>query len=113
MAKDDEKEKKDKKDKKLKAKKYEKELRKLQAKLCILQDWVKARGLRVIVIFEGRDASGKGGTIKAIAESGSPPVFPLVRPPSPSRHRTSPSPFHRLRANVRSAGWFPDRASAP
>ena len=47
----------------LQRKKYEKELEKLQAKLCYLQDWVKHKGLRVIVIFEGRDAAGKGGTI--------------------------------------------------
>ena len=51
---------------KLKAKRYEKELRKLQAKLCRLQDWIRHRGLRVIILFEGRDAAGKGGTIKAI-----------------------------------------------
>ena len=54
--------------KKLKRKDYEKHLRKLQVELCRLQDWVKAEGARVIVIFEGRDAAGKGGTIKAIAE---------------------------------------------
>ena len=51
---------------KMKAKTYEKELRKLQARLCQLQDWVKAKGLRVIIIFEGRDAAGKGGTIRAL-----------------------------------------------
>ena len=51
---------------KMKAKKYEKELRKLQGELCKLQEWVKFKGLRVIIIFEGRDAAGKGGTIKAI-----------------------------------------------
>jgi Polyphosphate kinase 2 (PPK2) len=45
---------------KMKAKKYEKELRKLQARLCHLQDWVKQKGLRVIIVFEGRDAAGKG-----------------------------------------------------
>ena len=52
----------------LKRKKYEKELRSLQAELCKLQDWVKYEGLRVIVVFEGRDAAGKGGTIRAITE---------------------------------------------
>ena len=45
-------------------KEYEKALRKLQVELCALQDWVKQKGLRVVVIFEGRDAAGKGGTIK-------------------------------------------------
>ena len=52
--------------KKFKRKRYEKELRKLQAELCELQDWVKHKGLRVIVVFEGRDGAGKGGTIRAI-----------------------------------------------
>ena len=46
---------------KLKRRKFEKELSELQGKLCVLQEWVKAKGLRVIVIFEGRDAAGKGG----------------------------------------------------
>ena len=53
----------------MKAKTYEKELRKLQAQLCQLQDWVKAKGLRVIIVFEGRDAAGKGGTIRALTET--------------------------------------------
>ena len=56
----------------MKAKKYEKELRKLQAELCHLQDWVKHKGLRVIIIFEGRDAAGKGGTIRAHHRAGQP-----------------------------------------
>jgi len=54
--------------KRLKRRKYEKQLRRLQAELCKLQDWVKYKGLRVIVLFEGRDAAGKGGTIRAITE---------------------------------------------
>jgi polyphosphate kinase 2 len=69
---------------KLKAKAYEKELRRLQAKLCDLQEWVKATGQRVIVVFEGRDAAGKGGTIKAITERVSPRVFRLAALPAPS-----------------------------
>jgi polyphosphate kinase 2 len=68
----------------MKAKKYEKELRKLQAELCRLQDWVVHKGLRVIVVFEGRDAAGKGNTIKAITERVSPRVFRLVALPAPS-----------------------------
>ncbi len=68
----------------LKRKKYEKELRRLQAELCKLQDWVKYKGLRVIVVFEGRDAAGKGGTIRAITERVSPRVFRLVALPAPS-----------------------------
>src|SRR5258706_11032943 len=69
---------------KMKRKVYEKELRKLQTKLCLLQDWVVDAGLRVIVVFEGRDAAGKGGTIKAIMERVSPRVFRLVALPAAS-----------------------------
>ena len=58
----------------MKRKKYEKALRELQVELCALQDWVKQEGLRVVVIFEGRDAAGKGGTIKA-TPSGSAPAY--------------------------------------
>jgi polyphosphate kinase 2 len=68
----------------MKRKEYEKELRKLQTKLCHLQEWVVHTGARVIVVFEGRDAAGKGGTIKAILERVSPRVFRLVALPAPS-----------------------------
>jgi hypothetical protein len=60
---------------KLQRKLYEKELRKLQVELCHLQDWVKDKGARIIILFEGRDAAGKGGTIKAITERVSPRVL--------------------------------------
>lgn len=69
---------------KMKRKDYEKELRKLQIQLCYLQDWVRSKGLRVIIVFEGRDAAGKGGTIKAITERVSPRVFRVVALPAPS-----------------------------
>jgi polyphosphate kinase len=69
---------------KMKRKKYEKELVKLQTELCLLQQWVVHKGLRVIVVFEGRDTAGKGGTIKAIMERVSPRVFRLVALPAPS-----------------------------
>jgi len=69
---------------KLSRKDYEKELRKLQTELCRLQDWVVHKGLRVIIVFEGRDAAGKGGTIKAIMDRVSPRVFRLVALPAPS-----------------------------
>jgi polyphosphate kinase len=69
---------------KMKRKVYEKELGKLQVELCQLQDWLKAEGGRVIVVFEGRDAAGKGGTIKAITERVSPRVFRVVALPAPS-----------------------------
>jgi polyphosphate kinase len=68
----------------MKRKLYEKELQKLQVELCYLQDWVKATGARIIILFEGRDAAGKGGMIKAIAERVSPRVFRLVALPAPS-----------------------------
>ena len=69
---------------KLKRRKYESELRKLQIRLCHLQDWVVSRGLRVIIIFEGRDAAGKGGTIRAITERVNPRVFRVAALPAPS-----------------------------
>ncbi|SLM49035.1 Polyphosphate kinase 2 [Nitrospira japonica] len=69
---------------KLKRKEYERELRKLQAELCHLQAWVKEKGLRIIVVFEGRDGAGKGGTIRAITERVSPRVFRVVALPAPS-----------------------------
>jgi polyphosphate kinase 2 len=68
----------------MKRKDYEKELRKLQVELCRLQDWVKHKGLRAIVVMEGRDGAGKGGTIKAITERVSPRVFRVVALPAPS-----------------------------
>src|ERR1700752_184706 len=71
-------------EKRLKRKRYEKELRRLQAELCKLQDWVKYKGLRIMVVFEARDAAGKGGTIRAITERVSPRVFRLVALPAPS-----------------------------
>jgi polyphosphate kinase len=69
---------------KMRRKSYEKELRKLQVDLCHVQDWVKAEGARIIILFEGRDAAGKGGTIKAITERVSPRVFRVVALPAPS-----------------------------
>jgi polyphosphate kinase len=69
---------------KLKRKDYENELRRLQEELCALQEWVKHKGLRVVVVFEGRDAAGKGGTIKAITERVSPRVVRVVALTAPS-----------------------------
>jgi len=67
----------------------EKELHKLQVELCRLQDWVKETGARIIILFEGRDAAGKGGTIKAITERVSPRVFRVVALPAPSDRQKS------------------------
>jgi polyphosphate kinase 2 len=88
----------------MKRKKYEKALRKLQADLCILQEWVKEKGLRVIVIFEGRDAAGKGGTIKAITERVSPRVFRLVALPAPSDREKSQMFMQRYMQHFPAAG---------
>jgi polyphosphate kinase 2 len=74
---------------KMSNKDFDKELRRLQGKLCELQEWVKAKGLRVVILFEGRDAAGKGGTIKAITERVSPRVFRLVALPAPSDREKS------------------------
>jgi len=65
-------------------KEYESELRRLQAELCKLQEWVKYKGLRVMVVLEGRDGAGKGGTIRAITERVSPRIFRVVALPAPS-----------------------------
>ena len=89
---------------KLKKKEYEGELRKLQAELCRLQAWVKHKGLRVIVVFEGRDAAGKGGTIRAITERVSPRVFRLVALPAPSDREKSQMYLQRYFAHFPAAG---------
>jgi polyphosphate kinase 2 len=88
----------------LKRKQYEKLLRKLQAELCELQEWVKHKGLRVIVVFEGRDAAGKGGTIRAITERVSPRVFRQVALPAPSDREKSQMYLQRYFAHFPAAG---------
>jgi len=92
------------KETKLKGKKYLKELRKLQAELCQLQDWVKHKGLRVIIIFEGRDGAGKGGTIRAITERVSPRVFRVVALPAPSDREKTQMYLQRYMAHFPAAG---------
>src|ERR1700756_1593605 len=91
-------------EKRLKRKRYEKELRKLQAELCKLQDWVKYKGLRIMVVFEGRDAAGKGGTIRAITERVSPRVFRLVALPAPSDRERSQMYIQRYMTRFPAAG---------
>ena len=88
----------------LKRKEYEKELRKLQTELCSLQDWVKATGERIVVIFEGRDAAGKGGTIRALTERVSPRTFRLVALPAPSDREKSQMYVQRYLAHFPAAG---------
>ena len=89
---------------KIKRKEYETEWRKLQAELCRLQEWVKHKGLRVIVVFEGRDAAGKGGTIKAITERVSPRVFRIVALPAPSDREKSQMYMQRYVQHFPTAG---------
>jgi polyphosphate kinase 2 len=89
---------------KMSEKEYTKELVKLQAKLCLLQDWVKHSGLRVVVVFEGRDAAGKGGTIKAITERVNPRVFRVVALPAPSDRDKSSMYVQRYIGHFPAAG---------
>jgi len=89
---------------KLTGKQYEKELRRLQAELCHLQEWVKAKGLRVVVVFEGRDGAGKGGTIRAITERVSPRVFRVTALPAPSDREKSQLYIQRYLDHFPAAG---------
>jgi polyphosphate kinase len=89
---------------KMKRKLYENELRKLQVRLCLLQDWVKAKGSRVIILFEGRDAAGKGGTIKAITERVSPRVFRVMALPAPSEREKTQMYVQRYVQHFPAAG---------
>jgi polyphosphate kinase len=89
---------------KMTRKQYEKEMRKLQTELCRLQEWVKLKGLKIIVVFEGRDAAGKGGTIKAITERVSPRVFRLIALPAPSDREKSQMYMQRYMQHFPAAG---------
>jgi len=91
-------------DKPMKRREYEKELRTLQIELCALQDWVREKGLRVVVVFEERDAAGKGGTIKAITERVSPRVFRVVALPAPSDREKSQLYVQRFVQHFPAAG---------
>jgi polyphosphate kinase 2 len=102
MAKDDKEE--DKNNGKVKRKEYEKALHKLQVELCHLQAWVKETGARIILIFEGRDGAGKGGTIKAITERVSPRVFRVVALPAPSDREKTQMYIQRYAQHFPAAG---------
>ena len=97
-------ERKDDEEPKLSRKDYEKQLGKLQAELCSLQDWVKATGERIIIVFEGRDAAGKGGTIRAMTERVSPRTFRVVALPAPSDREKSQMYVQRYLAHFPAAG---------
>ncbi len=89
---------------KLGKKKYYRELSKLQVELVKLQEWVKAKGLRVVVIFEGRDAAGKGGTIKRVTQSLNPRNVRVVALPKPTEKETTQWYFQRYVQHLPSAG---------
>ena len=88
----------------MKRKVYEKELRRLHGELVALQEWVKATGAKVCVVFEGRDTAGKGGTIKAITERVSPRVFRVVALPAPGDRERSQMFLQRYVPHFPAAG---------
>jgi polyphosphate kinase 2 len=89
---------------KLKRKEYEEEIAKLHAELVKLQLWVKHTGARIVVVFEGKDAAGKGGVIKRITERVSPRVFRVVALPAPSERERSQIYFQRYFQHLPAAG---------
>jgi len=89
---------------KMKRKDYEKELSKLQVKLCHLQEYVKAKKLRVIIVFEGRDAAGKGGVIKRIAQRLNPRICRVVALPAPTERERSQWYFQRYVPHLPAGG---------
>ena len=94
----------DTKQSKLKRKAYEKELLKLQIELCKLQEWVKTKQKKIIIVFEGRDAAGKGGIIKRITERVSPRVFRVVALPAPSDREKTQLYLQRYIAQLPAGG---------
>ena len=92
------------KDEKMKGKAYEKELAKLHVELVNLQEWVKLKGLKVCIVFEGRDGAGKGGVIKAITERVSPRVFRVVALPAPTEREKSQMYAQRYMPHLPAAG---------
>jgi polyphosphate kinase 2 len=95
---------KDEGDGELKTKKYNKEMRKLHVELVKLQEWVKHKGLKVMVVFEGRDGAGKGGVIKAITERVSPRVFRVVALPAPTERQKTQMYIQRYMEHFPAAG---------
>jgi len=89
---------------KLSRRDYEAELATLQAELVAMQEWVKATGAKVLVVFEGRDTAGKGGTIKRITERVSPRVFRVVALPAPTEREKSQMYVQRYMAHFPAAG---------
>jgi polyphosphate kinase 2 len=92
------------KQKRIKNKMYEQELARLQIELVKLQEWIKHKGLKVVVLFEGRDAAGKGGAIKRITEKLSPRVCRVVALPAPTEREKTQWYFQRYVAHLPAAG---------
>ena len=88
----------------MRKKTYAKELKRLQTELVAVQDWVKATGQRIVIVFEGRDAAGKGGVIKAITERVSPRIFRVVALPAPSDREKTQMYSQRYIAELPAAG---------
>ena len=88
----------------MKRKEYEAELSRLQAELVAMQQWVKASGAKICIVFEGRDSAGKGGTIKAITDRVSPRVFRVVALPSPTEREKSQMYVQRYLPHMPAAG---------
>ena len=91
-------------DQALSGKDYERELKKLHVELVKLQEWVKRKGLKVCILFEGRDGAGKGGTIKAITERVSPRVFRVIALPAPTEREKSQMYAQRYLPHLPAAG---------
>src|SRR5262245_18392156 len=85
-------------------KEYKKELKRLHIELVHLQEWVKEKGKKVCIVFEGRDGAGKGGTIKAITERVSPRVFRVIALPSPTDRQKSQMYIQRYLRHFPAAG---------
>src|ERR1700751_3135307 len=92
------------KGKKMKASDFDRELAKLHLELVRMQDWIKAKGLKIVVLFEGRDAAGKGGTIKRITEPLNPRVCKVVSLGTPTERETSQWYFQRYVPHLPAAG---------
>src|SRR5678810_966027 len=90
--------------KELKGKEYDRELKKLHGEIVKLQEWVKHKGLKIAVVFEGRDGAGKGGTIKAITDRVSPRVFRVVALPAPTEREKTQMYMQRYISHLPAAG---------
>ncbi|QJR16827.1 polyphosphate kinase 2 [Usitatibacter palustris] len=89
---------------KIDSKTYDREMKRLHGELVAMQEWVKAKGLKVCVVFEGRDGAGKGGTIKALTERVSPRVFRVVALPAPTDREKSQMYIQRYLPHLPAAG---------